>query len=108
MCRPTIFRVAHCYLRQELVHSRCHRSGNSVFGFNKDPECSHTGQVTLFQFGAGVWSGVLILRAKTFEELQFHSLKVPAVRLTYLAENQIAHADVECPRPGLQRQLFAI
>ncbi|KAJ7814360.1 hypothetical protein B0H13DRAFT_2381816 [Mycena leptocephala] len=48
--------------------------------------------VTLFQFGAGVWSGVLILRAKTFEELQFHSLKVPAVRLT----------------PGLQRQLFAI
>ncbi|KAJ7889409.1 hypothetical protein B0H13DRAFT_2341530 [Mycena leptocephala] len=48
--------------------------------------------VTLFQFGAGVWSGVLILRAKTFEELQFHSLKVPAVRLA----------------PGLQRQLFAI
>ncbi|KAJ7895346.1 hypothetical protein B0H13DRAFT_2338944 [Mycena leptocephala] len=34
--------------------------------------------VTLFQFGAGVWSGVLILRAKTFQELQFHSLKVPA------------------------------
>jgi hypothetical protein len=30
---------------------------------------------------------VLILRAKTFEELQFHSLKVPAVRLACLAEN---------------------
>jgi hypothetical protein len=49
---------------------------------------------------------VLILRAKTFEELQFHSLKVPAVRLTYSAENQITHADVECTQAWLAATAF--
>ncbi|KAJ6546850.1 hypothetical protein B0H19DRAFT_1379251 [Mycena capillaripes] len=34
--------------------------------------------VTLFQFGAGIWTGVLICRAKTFFQLQFYTLKPPA------------------------------
>ncbi|KAJ7771471.1 hypothetical protein B0H16DRAFT_1685475 [Mycena metata] len=35
-------------------------------------------QITAFQFGAGIWSGVLIYRAKIFSELQMH-LEAPLV-----------------------------
>ncbi|KAF7333826.1 hypothetical protein MVEN_02339500 [Mycena venus] len=41
--------------------------------------------VTLFQFAAGIWTGVLICQAETFIQLQFRTLKPPAAWLTATA-----------------------
>ncbi|KAF7353781.1 hypothetical protein MVEN_01063600 [Mycena venus] len=41
--------------------------------------------VTVFQFAAGIWTGVLICRAETFAQLQFRTLKPPAAWLAATA-----------------------
>ncbi|KAJ7348367.1 hypothetical protein DFH08DRAFT_865863 [Mycena albidolilacea] len=41
--------------------------------------------VTLFQFAAGIWTGVLICRSQSFTQLQFHSLKTPVAWLAATA-----------------------
>ncbi|KAJ7348945.1 hypothetical protein DFH08DRAFT_132284 [Mycena albidolilacea] len=52
--------------------------------------------VTLFQFAAGIWTGVLICRSQSFTQLQFHSLKTPVAWLaaTALADLIIVAATV--------------
>ncbi|KAJ6577851.1 hypothetical protein B0H19DRAFT_1370916 [Mycena capillaripes] len=69
--------------------------------------------VTHFQFGAGIWTGVLICRAKTFIQLQCYTLKPPAAWLaaTALADLIIVAATAFYVRkrsePGFSRPTLA-
>jgi hypothetical protein len=75
-----LFRLANLHHRPYVVHPRpdCGRKQFSP------TECSaHTNihfQITAVQFGAGIWTGVLIVRAGRFSLLNFDRLKPPVVR----------------------------
>ncbi|KAF7333856.1 hypothetical protein MVEN_02342600 [Mycena venus] len=70
--------------------------------------------VTLFQFAAGIWTGVLICQAETFIQLQFRTLKPPAAWLaaTALSDLMIVAATtfyvIQQRTPDLSRRTHAL
>lgn len=82
MCRPIIFRLADLYYREHLVHSMFDYGGQLTTLTTRILSAENQFQITIFQLGGGIWTGVDIIRAGRFSRLQAEHLRPPIVRFS--------------------------